>query len=111
MKITDVLGVENATVAAAVNGADDEVTIVPAQPGKRICVVAYVLTLSDTGAVQWTDGIETLSGPLSLGQSGVIAAAPNPDGYFSTGVGEELRLYVYSTTALNVGGHVNYVVR
>lgn len=87
-------------------------TIVAAEAGRKIKLLSYVLVADGAVFVRWKSGASTnLSGRLSLAANGGAVAPPaNPDAgpWLETSAGEALVLNL--SGAVEVGGHISYVV-
>lgn len=94
-----------AAVSAAASG---ENTVLAAQSGKRLRVLAYTLVAEGPVAAQWRSGSgAALSGAMALCTNGSLSPAFCPAGLLETGVGEALLLHL--SAASGVRGHVTYV--
>lgn len=95
-----------ATVNATASGVN---TIVAGVDGKQILVLQYVLVASGVVTVSWESEDGTvIGGPMSFESSGGAAPPFNPVGQLETKVDEALVLYL--SDAVQVGGHVQYVL-
>jgi hypothetical protein len=98
-----------AALAAASNGAQ---TLLAATAGKKIRVLAFIVTASAAVNVKFQSGASgaggDLTGLLYCDSKGGAVAPFNPFGWFETNVGEELDINLSAATA--VGGCYQYVL-
>jgi len=81
-------------------------TLVAAEVGKHIVVIAYTLISRDTVDVRWKSGSNNKSGLLPLIPSVGASPAHNPNGVIRCNPSEALVLNLSS--ANYVGGHLTY---
>ena len=104
------------TKFAAFDSAGNETfTIVAATTGKKIRVLAYVVSITGTQTVKFQSkpsGTATdltgkgLAVPAST--TTIVSAGYNPRGWFETTLGSALQ--AVSSAAGNVGGHLTYIL-
>jgi hypothetical protein len=95
-----------AVVNASSAGAN---TIVAAVAGKKILVQLYLAVATTAVNVSWeSSGGNILDGPVPCGATGGVMGNFSPVGHFITESGEGLVLYL--SGAVQVGGHVQYVL-
>lgn len=116
---------KQAAISATAQG---DTVVVPRVPGKRIRVVAYVLSFSGPVNALWTDdaGGAVLGGPIYGVAGTVVSTAPMPEarfhgpaGHLETSPGNALILNLSASTipaadittqpvAGSAGGHLSY---
>jgi hypothetical protein len=96
-----------ATIVASASGVT---TIINAVPGKRIRVVAMLITASAAVNVKWQSHVlpTDLTGLAYYAANGGDVLTPNPWGWFQSLVGEALDINLSGAVA--VGGHMNYIL-
>lgn len=95
-----------AAINASSSGAN---TIVSAVAGKQILVLQYVVVVDGAVTITWESSGGTVhGGPMSFAANGGAAPPFNPVGHFQTIAGEGLVLFL--SGAVQVGGHVQYVL-
>lgn len=93
-----------APIAASSDGAT---VIVPAQPGKRYTVLAYVLAAAGAVTVKFADATGDLTGEFPIAEAGAgLDPGLSPLGHFRTRRGEALSIVLSGAVA--VGGHLTY---
>jgi hypothetical protein len=86
--------------------ASGDQTILAGVEGKRLVVLAYIVSSSVDNGLTWKSESESVSGKIEVGALIPGGASYCPVGHFATGVGEDLILEVESTA--DVGGHIVY---
>jgi hypothetical protein len=95
-----------AAVNATAAGAN---TVVAAVAGSKILVLQYVLVASNGVTVTWESQDGTvIGGPMTFAAQGGAAPPFNPVGQLETKLSQSLVLYL--SGAVQVGGHVQYVL-
>jgi hypothetical protein len=99
---------------AVINGSGTT-TIVAAVSGKRISVIAFLVTGTATATMTFKSATTALTGPMNLGiaagMGGSDTVSPltgswNPDGHFQTTAGEALKITASTGTA---AGYLSYI--
>lgn len=94
------------TPVTASSGTDD-IEAVAAVAGKRIAVTHFCLSTDTAGNVTFKSASTTIGGPLYLPANGGAVDA-NEFGLLVTNAGEAL--VISRSTAMAVGGYLNYVL-
>lgn len=101
----DVSPVYRASISAASSGAN---TIVAAQSGKQIRVLAYTIIAAGAVGATWKSASTSISGAMSLAANGGVAQPFVEVGVLQTAVGELLGLTLDG--AVQVSGYVVYQI-
>ena len=90
-------------------------TIVSAVSGKRISVIAFLVTGTENATMTFKSDTTSITGAMNLGISAgmggqdtisPLAGSWNPDGHFQTTAGEALKITASAGTA---AGYVTYI--
>ena len=88
--------------------AGGDMEVVAAIPGKRLYVLASAVVPDMSVDIQWKSGTTAISGVIPMDAKGVDNPSYCPYGNFRTATGEALVLN--SSSAVDIGGHITYLV-